>query len=402
MLSAPSELAVYDPNALRCRPNPPKAVVFPTTAAELAAVVKIAERYDTAIVPRGADASECPLERDYLVLMLTRINALPQADSQEHSTLVTAGLNDLSRFMKIVPLENPIEVANCVPFSILGNDSETENLLAEVSRDLFSYCNGCGICLSACPTYLETGDENDSPRGRIKIMRLLVEGQWKLNDRMRRHLDRCLDCRACEAVCPSEVQYGQMIESFRAAVYLSENRPELRYDWFREIILFRILTSSERIRRLLAPIRFLQHMGLYDAADRLGLLNLIPGRFGRLMRLIPPPVKQGRRLPKFLPAVGRKRARVAFFVGCAADALFRHVHWATLRVLQQNGCDICIPPEQGCCGALRYHLGDSRGARQLADANLVAFQLDRYDAILVSHGACGAMLKEYGVHWKDG
>ena len=100
--------------------------------------------------------------------------------------------------------------------------------------------------------------------------------------------------------------------------------------------------------------------------------------------------------------MGRKRARVAFFVGCVADAMFRHTHWATLRVLQQNGCDVFIPPEQGCCGAIHFHAGDSRGARRMADANLVAFELDRYDAIVVNHGGCGAMMKEYGLHWRDG
>ena len=100
--------------------------------------------------------------------------------------------------------------------------------------------------------------------------------------------------------------------------------------------------------------------------------------------------------------MGRKRARVAFFVGCVADAMFRPTHWATLRVLQQNGCDVFVPPEQGCCGAIHFHAGDSRGARRMADANLVAFELDRYDAIVVNHGGCGAMLKEYGLHWQDG
>ena len=100
--------------------------------------------------------------------------------------------------------------------------------------------------------------------------------------------------------------------------------------------------------------------------------------------------------------MGRKRARVAFFVGCVADAMFRPTHWATLRVLQQNGCDVFIPPEQGCCGAIHFHAGDSRGARRMADANLVAFELDRYDAIVVNHAGCGAMMKEYGLHWRDG
>ena len=149
-------------------------------------------------------------------------------------------------------------------------------------------------------------------------------------------------------------------------------------------------------------MRLLQRLGIYGAAERLGLLKLLPGRLGRMAPLLPPPARPGPRLPPFLPAVGRKRARVAFFVGCVADAMFRPTHWATLRVLQQNGCDVFVPPGQGCCGAIHLHAGDSRGARVLADANLMAFELDRYDAIVVNHGGCGAMLKEYGLHWQDG
>ncbi len=167
-------------------------------------------------------------------------------------------------------------------------------------------------------------------------------------------------------------------------------------------MLLRLFPYAERMRRLLVPVRLVQQTGLMDLAERMGLLRLIPGRLGRMVPLLPPPVKGGPKLPRFLPAVGRKRARVAFFVGCVADAMFRHTHWATLRVLQQNGCDVFIPPEQGCCGAIHFHSGDSRGARRMADANLVAFELDRYDAIVVNHAGCGAMMKEYGLHWRDG
>ena len=124
------------------------------------------------------------------------------------------------------------------------------------------------------------------------------------------------------------------------------------------------------MHKVLVPIRFMQRAGLFDAAERMGMMKLIPGRLGRMVPLLPPPAKMGPRLPKFLPAVGRKRARVAFFVGCVADAMFRPTHWATARVLQQNGCDVFVPPEQGCCGAISFQAGDSRGARRMADANL--------------------------------
>jgi len=280
---------------------------------------------------------------------------------------------------------------------------ETKGALAAgIDYELFRRCTHCGLCTSSCPTFLELGDENDGPRGRIQIMRMAADGRCELTPRMRRHLELCLDCRGCETVCPMDVQYGRLIEPLRVAMEQAETKIEDRYDWFREIFLFRLFPYADRMRRVLAPLRFLQHVGVFDLAGRLGLLRIIPGRLGRMVSLVPPPVKQGPKLPKFLPAAGRKRARVALFVGCVADALFRHVHWATLRVLQQNGCDIFIPSEQGCCGAIHFNAGDGRGARQMADANLVAFELDRYDAILVNHAGCGAMLKQYGRHWKDG
>jgi glycolate oxidase iron-sulfur subunit len=276
------------------------------------------------------------------------------------------------------------------------------NPAAGVGFALFLRCVHCGLCTSACPTYTELGDENDGPRGRIQLMRMVAEGRTVLTDRMRRHLELCLDCRACETACPSGVRYGRMIEPFRQAIEQLDTRPEKRFDWFRQLILLRLLPYPNRLRPLLAPLRLLQRLGLFDAAQRIGLLKLVPGRLGRLVQLLPPPVSGGPRLPKFLPAVGRKRARVAFFVGCVADVFYRHVHWATIRVLQHNGCDVFVPPGQGCCGAIHLHNGDPEGARLAAHANLVAFELDRYDAIVVNHGGCGAMLKEYGLHWQDG
>lgn len=151
-----------------------------------------------------------------------------------------------------------------------------------------------------------------------------------------------------------------MIEPFRLAVQEADERVETRFDWFRQWILLGLFPYADRMRRLMAPVRFLQRVGLFGVAERLGLFKLVPGRLGRMIPLLPPPVKPGPKLPKFLPAAGRKRARVALFVGCVADAMFRHVHWATLRVLQQNGCDVFIPQGQGCCGAIHFHAGDSR------------------------------------------
>jgi len=280
-------------------------------------------------------------------------------------------------------------------------DSGGDNPAAGVDNDLFYGCVHCGLCTSSCPTYTELGDENDGPRGRIYLMRLVAEGKMEVNRRVRRHLELCLDCRACETACPSGVEYGRLIEPFRLGMEKADKSLARRFDWFRLLILFRLFPYRDRIRRAMAPVRLAQRLGIYGWAERLGLLKLVPGRLGQMITLVPPPVDPGPKLPGFLPAIGRRRARVAFFVGCVADAMFRHVHWATLRVLQQNGCDVLIPEAQGCCGAIHYHAGDSGGAREMADANLEAFDLEEIDAVVVNHAGCGAMMKEYGLHWKD-
>jgi glycolate oxidase iron-sulfur subunit len=280
--------------------------------------------------------------------------------------------------------------------------AEPANLAAGIASEQLLRCVHCGLCTSSCPTYLETGDENNGPRGRIQLIRLVAEGQTHLTDRMERNLELCLDCRACESVCPSGVQYGRLIEPFRRAIEENETRIERRHDIFRRWVLLNLFPYADRLRRVLGPARLMQRLGVINMIDRLGLFKLLPGRLGRLAPMLPPPVRPGPRLPKFLPAVGRMRARVALFAGCVGDAMYRPVHWATARVLQHNGCDVFVPQGQGCCGAIHLHNGDALGARRLADANLVAFELDRFDAIVVNHGGCGAMLKEYGLHWHDG
>lgn len=302
---------------------------------------------------------------------------------------------ELTPFTKTKPTLGEIDAG-------AGKDGR-QVVAARIDPKVLQSCVHCGLCTAACPTYTELGNENDGPRGRIYLMRLVREGQLPLDERVRRHWQLCLDCRACETACPSGVRYGRLIEPVHLALDELERRerPLARWDWFRELVLFRIFPFRDRIRLAIWPVRLLQKLGIYDFLERLGLWRLLPGRVGRMITLVPPPTAQGPRLPRFLPAVGRRRARVAFFVGCVADAMFRDVHWATLRVLQQNGCDILIPPGQGCCGAIHYHNGDPVGARRLADANVAAFDLDEIDAIVVNHAGCGAMLKEYGLHWQD-
>ena len=220
---------------------------------------------------------------------------------------------------------------------------------------------------------------------------------------MRRHLELCLDCRACETACPSGVRYGRLIEPFRLAVRAGRRAhgkaaSTCSASW----CCCGCFPMPDRMRLLLRPVRLLQRLGIFGAAERLGLLKLVPGRLGRMLPLLPPPRAAGPKLPRFCrpwaaSAPGWRSSSAAWPTPCSAPRI-----GPPLRVLQQNGCDVFVPPGQGCCGAIHFHAGDSRGGPRLADANLIAFELDRYDAIVVNHGGCGAMLKEYGLHWQDG
>ncbi len=270
-----------------------------------------------------------------------------------------------------------------------------------IDYGLFLDCVHCGLCTSACPTYLELGDENDSPRGRIYLMRSVTDGRLPLSSEVRRHLELCLDCRACETACPSGVQYGKLIEPFRVAMEEQSDGPRKSEDWFHRFILFGLFTRPDRMRRMLVPARIAQRLGLMTLAEKIGLTRLLPPRLRRLVEMLPPPQRPGPALPTLLPAIGKRRARVALFTGCVADVMFRPTHWATARVLQQNGCDVLVPQNQVCCGAIHFHAGSSEPARELADANLSAFDHRNVDAILVNVAGCGAMLKDYGHHWHD-
>ena len=270
---------------------------------------------------------------------------------------------------------------------------------AGIDYGLFLDCVHCGLCTASCPTYVETGNENDGPRGRIYLMRSVTDGRLPLNDHVRGHLELCLDCRACETACPSGVQYGKLIEPFRVAMEEMNEGPAKNQDWFHRYILFGLFPYPDRLRLALAPAKLAQKLGLLSLAERLGLLNLLPQRLRQLVYTLPAQFSKEPALPEFLPAIGRRRARVALFTGCVADVMFRQTHWATARVLQQNGCDVVIPRAQQCCGAIHLHAGSSEPARAFADANVAAF--DDVDRVIVNVAGCGAMLKDYGHHWHD-
>ena len=263
-----------------------------------------------------------------------------------------------------------------------------------IDYELFLECVHCGLCTSACPTYVELGTEMDSPRGRIYLMRGVTDGRLELTDDVRRHLDLCLDCRACESACPSGVQYGKLIEPFRG--HLTKTAPSSNFSFLQRLILTYVFPYAGRNRLALAPLWLLQRTGL-DWLLRKTLLRLLPRRLRQMHEMLPRLERHHGRLQEVYPAEGKRRARVGLFVGCVADAVFPRTTVATIQVLRRNGCEVWVPRGQGCCGALPYHAGQEAPAQEFAAANCAAFGPDcaGVDAIVVNAAGCGAMLKDY-------
>lgn len=244
-------------------------------------------------------------------------------------------------------------------------------------------CVHCGLCLSSCPTYLETGNENDSPRGRIYLMRALQDGRLPLEPDVVRHLDLCLGCRACEAACPSGVRYGELLESTRDHVERHFERSPFQA-FLRRVAIEQVFPYPERMDlalRLARPARALQRWLPAFARDALALL---------------PPFSEPVPLPAFSPATAPRRGQVGFISGCVMSVMFAATHAATVRLLNRAGWDVLIPAGQGCCGALHAHGGNLEAARAAARRNVAVFEAARLDAIIINAAGCGSTLKEYG------
>ena len=271
----------------------------------------------------------------------------------------------------------------------------------KIDYDLVLDCVHCGLCTASCPTYVETGNEADGPRGRIYLMRQVIDGTLELDDTVKGHLDLCLNCRACETACPSGVQYGRLIEPFRA--HMAEKDPGRAAETLSAIqrwMLFKVFPHRRLTRLALAPAKLAQWTGADWLARKSGLMNLLPKSLRTMHGMLPGLKSHYGRLPEVLPAEGPKRARVGLFLGCVADGLYPQTNYATAKVLQKNGCEVWIPRAQVCCGALHYHSAAEEPARDMARTNCDAFGMTRddwdgLDAIVTNAAGCGAMLKDY-------
>lgn len=262
-------------------------------------------------------------------------------------------------------------------------------------------CVHCGLCLPACPTYLTTGVEMASPRGRIYMMRAVEEGQAGIGPVFVKHLDQCLGCLACQTACPSGVPYGHLLESARLQIARRYERPAADRTWRRMILA--LFPHPERMSRLVSGLYWYQRLGLSRMVRASGVLPRVSPRLAQMEALLPPvpPATARRSVPEVTPAAGERVGRVGFLTGCIQRFMLPGINQATVRVLAALGYEVVAPREQGCCGALHLHTGDLEAGRQAARNIIETFERAQVSMVVVNAAGCGAAMKEYDHLFQD-
>jgi len=310
----------------------------------------------------------------------------------------------------------------------------------KLDEDELLNCMRCGFCLPSCPTFIMTKQEAASPRGRIALMKGVYDGVIEYDDDIGHQLDFCLGCRACETACPSGVQYGHLLEDARAAI--TENKHKsVKEKVIRKLAFKDLFPNQKRMKQVTGMVRLYQKSGLKKLAEATGAINILPETMRTMQSILPeiPSSQDMKNRPTHLEPIpvshwaideasaaqagcgsgctcvqnsetteptqarldaikasaGQVPKRVAFFTGCLMDTMFLETNNATLKLLQLAGCEIAIPPEQACCGALHGHSGEVIGARELAKRNIEAFEALEADTIVTNAGGCGAFLVDY-------
>lgn len=286
----------------------------------------------------------------------------------------------------------------------MANDNKAANLPASFdthhppSQEIIEKCVHCGFCLPVCPTYALWGQEMDSPRGRIYLMKMALEGTAEMNDKWVSHFDSCLGCVACMPACPSGVDYGKLIEATRAQI--ERNYQRSATDKLHRRFLFETLTKPQRLKFLRWPLLAYQKTGLQAALRAVGGFKLLPKSAGAMDGLLPK-VQPAERVAPVTPAQGEKRKRVGLLLGCVQRAFFSHVNAATARVLAAEGYEVVAPEEQSCCGALFVHAGEDERAKELARNTIDVFEEANVESIVINAAGCGSNVKEYGYLLRD-
>lgn len=274
-------------------------------------------------------------------------------------------------------------------------------MLAKANR-----CVSCGLCLPHCPTYRLTMSEADSPRGRIALMSGVASGGLPMNKRFVQHMDRCLTCRACEAVCPNNVAYGQLIDAARAMIVASSNMRNgaamIKKSWLRKWLESVFITKPNRFDQLRILLHLFQRSGLQQRLQQSNLLG--KSKLSKLVAQLPSTIKDpyvANNRKKFInswqpiyPAIGKQRGDVGLFLGCVARLADVEALNSTIFVLNRLGYTVHVPSTQTCCGALHQHSGDVAKARTLARQNRKAFGVLNLSKIITTASGCGVQLME--------
>ena len=256
-------------------------------------------------------------------------------------------------------------------------------------------CMRCGLCLSACPTYKETFLETASPRGRVALVRKLLEGELDQSDRLLEHLSLCLDCQACASACPCGVNAGELVAEFTC-----ERKGKTGLGFMEDLILRRLVPHPDRLETSMTPMRLYQRAGLQKLVRTLGILKMFPVPLERMEGLLPDlperPLRQ--EILEITPALGKERGTVGFFLGCVMSLIFSSASRATIKLLSSLGYRVITPRRQICCGAPNMLGGDLEGLKEAARTNIEIFGGRHMDYIVTDCGGCGAELKQYGHH----
>ncbi|MCM3668311.1 (Fe-S)-binding protein [Mesobacillus maritimus] len=274
---------------------------------------------------------------------------------------------------------------------------------ARMDQDELLNCMRCGFCLPTCPTYIESGHkESHSPRGRIALMKAVVDGLIEPDEEVERSLDLCLGCRACEPVCPSGVKYGFLLEEARDIIQQNKKH-SAPVKLVRKTVFEGLFPHQDRMRMAMGLVGFYQRSGLQTVTRKTGMMKLFPDSLASMEKVLPkvPTLKEMKNRPEHLPAIGTQTKKVAFFSGCLMDTMFLETNNATMKLLQHAGCEIVTPKNQACCGALHGHSGEKASAKELAKRNIQAFEDLDVDYIITNAGGCGAFLVDYDHLLKD-
>lgn len=285
----------------------------------------------------------------------------------------------------------------------LVKDRIQKDFQERMDRDELENCMRCGFCLPVCPTYIQSGyDETQSPRGRIALMKGIVDGEIEPDEDIEQTLNECLGCRACEPACPAGVNYGQLLEEARD-IFNQNKKHSLPARIIRKTVFEGLFPHQDRMENVTSLLGLYQRSGLQKVTRKIGFMKLFPETMATMEKVLPevPTRKEMRTRPTYYENKNVSKTTVAFFKGCLMDTMFMETNKATIDLLQKVGCEIAVPDTQNCCGALHGHAGEKTKAKELAKKNIAAFEEVNADFIITNAGGCGAFLHDYDHLLKD-